>query len=70
MPLKYEYKIRLVLVEPNGAEKVEFLRGNLSVSEILRRFGYVKVKHQGVLLSGQELLKDLADEYGLTLQVS
>lgn len=70
MPLKYEAKVRLTLIETDGTEAVHFLRGNISVAEVLRRFGYVKVKHKRILLSRQELLKELADEYGLTLHVS
>ena len=70
MPLTYEPKIRLTLLEPDGTEKVEFVRCNTQVAEMLRRLGYTKVRHNGILLSGQELLKELADEYGLTLHVS
>lgn len=70
MALKYEPKIRLTLVEPDRAEKVEFLRGNISIAEVLHRLGYTKARHKGILLSGQELLKELADEYGLILHVS
>lgn len=70
MPLKYEPKVRLVAVEPDGTETVHFLRGNISISEVLKRLGYTKVKHEGVLLSGEELLKELANEYGLTLHVT
>lgn len=69
MPLKYKPKIRLVTIKPDGTETVHFIRGNISVIEVLRRLGYVKAKHKGTQLSGQELLEEIADEYGLTLHV-
>lgn len=68
--MRYEFKTRLVLVEPDKTETVHFLRGNIPVAEVLRRLGYMKARHKGMLLSGNELLKELADEYGLTLHVS
>lgn len=69
MPLKYEPKVRLTIIEPDRSATVHFLRGNISVAEVLQRWEYKKAKHQGLLLRGQELLKELADEYGLTLHV-
>lgn len=70
MRLTYEPKIRVTLVEPSGIEGTHFLRGNLTIGEVLANFGYSRARYKGELLGGKEALKELAAEDGsLTLKV-
>lgn len=65
MPLKYETKRRLQIKLPSGEQRELFLRGNMTVGEVLKRLGFSPDEHCLILnlktLKPTKMLKEYED---------